>query len=431
MRAPLDTRAWVHEQSERAELEVTPIALAESEEWSWMRGAIEHRSGRFFRVVGYEHESGVGPLIEQPEIGTLCSIVRRAEAPQVLVQAKAEPGTVGVVQLAPSIQATASNADRVHGGEAPPLQTAARAGAIETLSRVVASEQGTRFLGKTNANVLARVVAPLPPSAAHRWIAVDELLELAGHDYTVNTDLRSVLISSPWRALIDRRPFRRRDDELSRWLAMSLESTGAADDARERVQRAAARVRPGRTVPLDVLGEYRRTDEGIEPVGGLGFRVRQIHVRVAGREVPVWDQPIVDSMAAGSVELWMRVDRRYPQFGFRLAAEPGLLNRVELTATVVASPGTKLPATESGLVLARVNQSDEGGRFFHDTSEYRLVLADDPDAAAADTTAADDVGAVGDELIWLGLGDVEQLLAEGRWLTNEARSALALVLPWM
>jgi len=328
------------------------------------------------------------------------------------------------VQLAPSIQATSSNADRVHGGEVPPLQTAARAGAIETLSRVVASEHGTRFLGKTNANVLARVVAPLPSSAAHRWIPVDELLELAGHDYTVNTDLRSVLISSPWRALIDRRPFRRRDDELSRWLAMSFESTGAADVARERVQRAAARVRPGRTVPLDVLGEYRRTDAGIEPVGGLGFRVRQIHVRVAGREVPVWDQPIVDSMGAGYVELWMRVDRRYPQFGFRLAVEPGLLNRVELTATVVASPGTTLPNTESGLVLARVNQSDDGGRFFHDTSEYRLVLADDPDATAA--AAADS-----DELIWLGLGDVEHLLAEGRWFTNEARIALALVLPWM
>ena len=428
MSLELDTLAWVAEQVERAELEVTPISLDESQEWRWRDGAIVHRSGRFFRVIGVESggrddEPRHQPLIDQPEIGTLCSIHRRADLAELLVQAKAEPGTVGVVQLAPSIQATASNADQVHGGEAPPLQQAARAGAIEQVSRVVASEQGSRFLGKCNANVLARQVAELPSSMAHRWLPVDELLELAAVDQVVNTDLRSVLVSAPWRYLVDREPFRRRDDQLGRWLSASWSATGDAAIARDRVGSAAAEVAPSRVVRLDALSGWRRTDEGVSRDGtsaleGRGFRVRQIDVRVAGREVPHWDQPIIDSLGPGVVELWMRVDGRHPRFGFRLAAEPGLATGVELTATVVTSPGDTQPSSTVGLVLAQVAQSDEGGRFFHDVSDYRLVLADDPDSA-------------GDDVLWLALGDVDVLLAEGRWFTNEARSALALVLPWL
>lgn len=423
MRSRLDTPAWVAEQAERAELTVSAIALDDSAEWHRAGGAIEHRSGRFFRIVGFESggrdaEPTSQPLIEQLELGTLCSIHRRAELAEVLVQAKAEPGTVGVVQLAPSIQATASNADQVHGGEAPPLHNAARSGAIETISRVVASEQGARFLGKRNANVLARQVAELPASAAHRWVPVDELLELSGTDHLVNTDLRSVLVSAPWRYLVDREPFRRRDDELGRWLSASWAATGDAAHARARVEQAAALVQPGRIVRLDELSGWLTTDEGLDPVPGAGFRVRQIEIGVRGREVPRWDQPIIDSLGTGHVELWMRVDGRHPRFGFRLTAEPGLANGVELTATSVASPGDAPPAATAGLVLVSVAQSDEGGRFFHDVSDYRLVLADDPDAA-------------GDDVIWLSLGDVEVLLAEGRWFTNEARSALALVLPWL
>ncbi|WP_439564382.1 NDP-hexose 2,3-dehydratase family protein [Microcella sp.] len=423
MPSRLDTPAWLAEHAERAELTVAEIELADSAEWRRNNGAIEHRSGRFFRVVGFasggrDAEPRYQPLLEQSEVGTLCSIHRRGDHAELLVQAKAEPGTVGVAQLAPSIQATASNADRVHGGDAPPLQEAARAGAIETIARVVASEQGARFLGKRNANLLARQVAELPSSPSHRWVPVDELLELSAADHLVNTDLRSVLVSSPWRYLVDREPFRRRTDEIGRWLAASWGATGDTSHARSRVERAAALVDPGRIVRLDELAGWVSTTSGVAADGDSGFRVRQIEVSVRGREVPRWDQPIVDSLSTGLIELWMRVDGSHPRFGFRLAAEPGLANRVELTATVVASPGDPLSAPTQGIVLAGAAQSDEGGRFFHDVSDYRLVLADDPDAA-------------GDDVIWLSLGDAEVLLAEGRWFTNEARSALALVLPWL
>ncbi len=421
MSAALDPLAWVAEQVERAELEVTPIALADSEQWRWHEGAIVHRSGRFFRVIGHRDADGVAaqPLIDQREVGTLCGIHRPALRPELLVQAKAEPGTVGVVQLAPSIQATASNADRVHGGEAPPLQQAAREGAIETLSSVVASEQGTRFFGKRNANVLARPTRALPDSDAHRWLAVDELLDLTAVDHLVNTDLRSVLVSAPWPLLVGRTPFTRRRDELGRWLTESAQHEGDPAAVRAAVSRAAAAVVPGRTLPLDELPGWSRTDAGIAPQGGGVFAVRQIAVRVAGREVPHWDQPIVDSAGDGLVELWLRADGPVARLGFRLAAEPGLAHGVELTGSRVVAPGDPLPEPTPAPVLARVAQSDEGGRFYRDVSEYRLLLVE-PTMGEGDPA-----------VLWLSLGEVMTLLAEGRWFTNEARSALALLLPWL
>lgn len=421
MSAALDTLAWVAEQVERAELEVTPIALADSEQWRWHEGAIVHRTGRFFRVVGYRDDDGVAaqPLIDQREVGTLCGIHRPARRPELLVQAKAEPGTVGVVQLAPSIQATASNADQVHGGEAPPLQQAARQGAIDTISSVIASEQGTRFFGKRNANVLARPTRALPASDAHRWLAVDELLELAALDHVVNTDLRSVLVSAPWQLLVDRTPFTRRRDELGGWLAASLQEAGDPHAVRVAVTRAAAAVVPGRIESLDELPGWSRTASGIASDDGAAFAVRQIAVRVAGREVPHWDQPIVDSAGEGLVELWLRADGPVARLGFRLVAEPGLAHGVELTGSRVTPPGHPLPDPTPAPVLARVAQSDEGGRFYRDVSEYRLLLVE-PSAGEGDPA-----------LLWLTLGEVATLLAEGRWFTNEARSALALLLPWL
>lgn len=416
-----DPLAWVAEHVERAELEVTPIALADSDAWRWSEGAIVHRSGRFFRVIGHRDADGVSaqPLLDQREVGTLCSIHRPAIRPEILVQAKAEPGTVGVVQLAPSIQATASNADRAHGGEAPPLQQVARDGGIETVSSVLASEQGTRFYGKRNANVLARPLRTLPDSDAHRWLAVDELLELTALDHVVNTDLRSVLVSAPWQLLVGRAPFTRRRDELSSWLAASWAHAGDPQTVRARVAEAAAAVPPGRIVPLDELPGWALTDTGIAPVAGGRFAVRQIMVRVVGREVPRWDQPIVDSTGEGLVELWLRADGPVPRLAFRLVAEPGLAHRVELTASRVVVPGDTPAEPSVGAVVARAAQSDEGGRFYRDVSDYRLLLvepamgADDPD------------------LLWLTVGEVATLLAEGRWFTNEARSALALLLPWL
>jgi len=102
-------------------------------------------------------------------------------------------------------------------------------------------------------------------------------------------------------------------------------------------------------------------------------------------------------------------------FLVRAQAEPGLHDKVELTPTVVVPPGETSNASIAGTVVAECRQSEEGGRFYRDTNHYQIV----------------DVGEACDADYWLTLGDVRQLLDEPGWLTNEARSALSLLLPWL
>jgi oxidase EvaA len=66
-----------------------------------------------------------------------------------------------------------------------------------------------------------------------------------------------------------------------------------------------------------------------------------------------------------------------------------------------------------GVLLARVRQSDEGGRFFQQVSDYRLLLARDDQALAG---------------TWLSLGELWHLLRQRGRAGNELRSLASLLL---
>ena len=393
--------AWFSSLLDEARCCVETISLAESNEWRLDDGAIVHHSGAFFRIIGLEcggHAAAV--FIDQRTVGTLGFLIRDRA---LLAYAKIEPGNVGLVQLAPTCQATDSNARRMHGGAAPPFIDAFPRGAANALYDVEQSEQGTRFLGKRNRNVLAAAARDVPLPRTHRWMHVDEVLELTRHEFTVNTDARSVLVCAPWRSLTGRAPFSRFRRGFGAELMVSAHWSSRS---LERVKASIAAARAAAPEPIIVP---------IDDVPQNGVRVRQIRVSVRGREVPSWDQPILDSSGEGKVILACgRIDGVL-HFLFRARPEPGLPNRVELTPTVVVEPGSDTDARIDGTVVAEVRQSEEGGRFYRDTNLYQIV----------------DVGEADDAEHWLTLADVRQLLDEPGWLTNEARSALSLLLPWL
>lgn len=410
-----------------ADCRVDPIPRAHSADWSLRDGALVHRSGGFFKVVGLRWASPAGdvherPFLDQEEVGTLGFLTREREGhAQLLAHAKLEPGNVGFVQLAPTCQATDSNARRLHGGNSPPFIELFPPSSPHLIYDVAQSEQGSRFQRKRNRNVLALAPgdAPVPPS--HRWLDTETVLGLLWRDYVVNTDARSVLVCAPWERFVLRAPFSKDRRGFGPELLASLHEGSrhiSLPDVKARVERLRAAVASPDVVALDELAGWRLTDEGVSPAAGESLRVRQVAVSIKGREVPAWDQPIVDSGSEGAVTLvCARIDGVL-HFLFRAQAEPGLYGKVELTPTVVVEPGGAAPAGLPGSVVAQVRQSEEGGRFYRDTNVYRIV-----DAGIAAEAEADH--------FWLTLGDVRKLLDEPGWLTNEARSALSLVLPWM
>jgi oxidase EvaA len=432
MKKPDWLEAWFSLIVEHSDFRVDAIPLASSSEWAFSDGSIRHRSGLFFSIVGARWKSPNGQLIEQPlidqrEIGTLGFLLRRIGRDQeVLAHAKIEPGNVGIVQLAPTCQATASNIARVHSGHMPPYSECFMPGKAHIVYDSLQSEQGTRFLHKRNRNVLATVATPVPLIETHRWLPVDEILELLKLDYVVNTDARSVLTCSPWRLLVARAPFTRYSTPFAAALAHS--ATYASTDksihaVRKELMSLRAMINAPEIVPLDKLNRWKLTDEGISSSDGKPFIVRQIKVLAHGREVSLWDQPIIESASEGRIDLVCGRRNGTLCFLFRPQIEMGLYNSVELGPTVIVEPGQELleddPLDRPGAVLViECRHSDEGGRFYHDSSVYRII-------------DVGDVYAVPDSYQWLSLQQIRILLDEQGWFTNEVRGVLSLLLTWL
>jgi dTDP-4-dehydro-6-deoxy-alpha-D-glucopyranose 2,3-dehydratase len=221
-----DVASWLDRVRSSDRFEVEPLTLNQSNAWAEEQGTIRHVSGRFFSIIGLtwleEQTRHWQPFIDQREVGTLGFIARRrGEAVDLLVQAKTEPGNVGTVQLAPSCQATASNLERIHGGDPPPYSEyfSGRMGKI--ISDSPQSEQGTRFFGKLNRNIMILDNHVEAKYDQHCWIPFHLFNQLLTEDFLVNTDARSVLCTTDWNFLVGRPPFQG-DGELSRELKASF-----------------------------------------------------------------------------------------------------------------------------------------------------------------------------------------------------------------
>jgi oxidase EvaA len=409
--------------------EVAPMPLDRSHAWSHDDGVIRHATGRFFGIIGLMWTESATPrwqpFIDQREIGTLGFIARRREeGTDLLVQAKTEPGNIGVVQLAPTCQATASNRECIHGGEPPPYSRYFSGSMGTIVSDSLQSEQGTRFFGKLNRNILVlddRVEAKYDQ---HRWIPFALFKQLLIEDFMVNTDARSILCTTDWRRLSafselrGQLPFQGTDD-----FSRGLHASFRALVRKEIIDRACVRLRTLRNnapetafCPLDAMPGWRLNTGSSTTITDGQFSIRHIHVHAQTREVNNWDQPIFDNHFEQMVDLDFGWANGVIQFAFRAYWEPGLRKRVELGPTRIMGAARSAGSAghiSPGKVRLSVRQSDEGGRFFRDITEYRII----------------DVGEVQPEdgLIQLTLSEMAYLLPQGIF-NNEARSAISLLL---
>ncbi len=445
---------WRADRARDSACTCEPIGFSESGEWALKDGELRHRTGRFFSLVGVRTASSVAgldgvcqPFILQTEIGILGFLLQHRDGlPYLLVQAKVEPGNIGYAQLAPTVQATQSNYERVHGG----LRTLfldwflgdQRGGIIDSCLQ---SEQGSRFLGKFNRNMLVRVPdgASIPHSPSHRWIEAAQLLDMVGDETLVNSDARSVLAFCDWRQLVaGGSPF-------ARWRGRGgfgealLHSYLAGDDVSERSiaelqgwitgERSRHQLNIER-IPLDKIPGWRIDDHRIIDAEDQLFAVQQFRITARDREVQSWDQPLINSMGKGLAALLCQRRNGILHFLLHAAVEAGNSETAQLTATVQIPPQGRRSNSigRSNPFLAvldecgaagtpiRSTQSEEGGRFFRDLNEYSIVeIPEDRNVA------------VPGEFQWATLCQIKSLLRQPGIFTNEARSVISLMLSYL
>ncbi|MFE7133464.1 NDP-hexose 2,3-dehydratase family protein [Streptomyces sp. NPDC057638] len=415
--------AWWDERRRGSRLSVTPLPFADLDQWRFTaEGDLAHDSGRFFTVTGLRSYEGGNqlrdqPVISQPEIGVLGVLLREYDGePHVLLQAKAEPGNINGLQLSPTVQATRSNYTRVHRGAATRhLEhfTGARPGRV--LVDSLQSEQGAWFWQKQNRNMVVEAVGEVEEHPDFHWVGFGELRELLRQDHLINMDTRSVLGCLPLFAPAGAR----RESGTPRHTMRSVLSWLIDVKARSPWHT--------RLIPLRAVEGWSRTETEISDEDGHGFRIVAAGIETRDREVRRWSQPLLAPRGHGLAAFLVRRIDGVRHLLVQARAEPGLRDLIELAPTVQRSgmagaaalggtgPFEPEALTDSpGRVLYDARLSEEGGRFHHAVTRYRIV----------------DLGAdfpldVPENYRWLTANQLRELVRHGHYVNVEARSLLA------
>ncbi|MDY7086194.1 MAG: NDP-hexose 2,3-dehydratase family protein [Actinomycetota bacterium] len=410
-----EIRAWIVERGARHNQTVRRVPFAELDRWSFApdTGDLRHDTGGFFQVQGIRVVSDFGPvrqwqqpIINQPEVGVLGILAREFDGIlHFLMQAKCEPGNIGGVQISPTVQATRSNYLRVHAGTAVAhLRHFHDLEPRRVIADVLQSEHGAWFYRKRNRNMIVETTEDLDPGAGFRWMTLGQLHRLMSVDNLVNMDTRTVLSCLPPAGSPDG-PALHPGTELLSWFA----------------SRQAQHILDSRLIPLaGVSGWTRATDEIRRDDGGF-FKVVGVSVRAGGREVSDWCQPLIEPVGTEVVGLLTRRIDGVRHSLVHARVEAGFRGTVELGGTVQCDPAQHRPpfldevlGAPGERILFDTELSEEGGRFYHAGTRYRIVEVpeDFPDGDRPDYR-------------WVTDDQLSGLLRHGNYVNVQARTLVA------
>ncbi|MEU3020557.1 NDP-hexose 2,3-dehydratase family protein [Nocardiopsis sp. NPDC007018] len=435
-----DFEQWWKERSAAGGFRVTPVPFADLDHWSFdpATGDLGHASGGFFTVQGLRvrrgpHDDHHQPVINQPEIGVLGILVKEFDGvPHCLMQAKMEPGNANTLQLSPTVQATRSNFTRVHrGGGVRYLEYFDGTRPTRVLSDSLQSEQGAWFRGKFNRNMVVVTDAPVPEHPDFHWVTLRHLYALLHRDNLVNMDTRTVLGS----VTLAPGPVTDGTDGFTASLLRSYSAPDQGGTARHGMTETLSWLADARTrlgwraldVPLRSLPGWSRTPDRVHDDAERDFRIIGVRVEAHNREVTSWTQPLLSPRGHGLSVFLVRSFDGVAHVLVQARPEPGLRDCLELAPTVQRPGGVNaaVPAEPDELLAEALTEdpsrvrfdsllSEEGGRFHHAQTRYRVVAASD---ALTDTP--------GPGWRWLTVHQLMALVRHGHYLNVEARSLLA------
>ena len=200
---------WFNKRREESDMVVEEIGINDLDKWSVdsTSGNVKHDSGGFFEMIGvkvsntFDREVGkkgwTQPMIAKNPGGILGIIMKRInDVPHYLLQAKAEPGNIGKLQLSPTLQATTSNLLKAHGGSKPLF---AEYFDEENKPKIIyakwQSEDGGRFHLKSNYNMIVEVnedeELKIPDSFI--WVTLYQIKQLMKIENFVGPHVRGII----------------------------------------------------------------------------------------------------------------------------------------------------------------------------------------------------------------------------------------------
>jgi len=429
---------WIDNHKQQLRFSVKEIPFHESKEWRFIadKQALVHKSGRFFAIKGYKATTVEGeifyqPLIYQWEVGIQAFLVKDGDdGLQVLMQAKTEPGNIGITQISPTLQVTRSNLQGVHDGKIPKF---ANDFLDLKYKNVILNQKypelGNRYYKKWNENIIIKTTEIESDDPAFQWISINTLKKLLRYDNAINNDARLVLslLLLRYGTSFLSSPSPLQEKLLLSWNKLSGFSFQDTSQAAVWLQKIRSKYfLKVEEVSLLQLDSWKVTDSKIIRKDGAQFSIIQIAVE-SEREVSTWDQPIVNAHQQGFVGLiCQEIDgilhvlfEASPQIGGQQGAE--LLPSVCLDGTAPNKIQSDLYQLmlDPETLISKCVYSEEGGRFFQDDSLVHISLINNFKITLPENYC------------WLTIGQIRKLSYESHFFSDEARGILAILLSYM
>lgn len=446
--------AWIDQRKLSTPAEVVAIPWADMKGWAFHRetGNIEHESGRFFTVEGIRVRTNWGvvpewqqPIICQPEVGILGIICKEINNTlHFLLQAKIEPGNIGFVQIAPTLQATRSNYTQVHKGTKPKfLDQFLSVKPHKVHLDVLQSEQGSKYLKKRNRNIIVEVEEPLPEDEDYCWMTLGQIAQLLQINNLINMDTRTVIscvsfgsFDSRTLDLLQSVLFRDASNSFDpRFMLLSaLDGERHLNSMAELISwitrlKSIYELTVDR-IPLNRTQSWVRTEDRISHESGKYFSVMAVMAIIPNREVSSWCQPLVQSAQTGIIAFLIRRIHGVYHFLVQAKLEAGNLDIIELAPTVQCindnyrhSLQEQKPAyldyilgVDPSQIWSDTEQSEEGGRFFHERNRCLLVEVENEFPIE-----------VPENYAWMTLNQMKSFIHFNNYFNMEARSLISAI----
>jgi dTDP-4-dehydro-6-deoxy-alpha-D-glucopyranose 2,3-dehydratase len=432
---------WLKTQLLAPRLNVTTISLQDLAGWSVSpeTGDISHDSGKFFSIIGADvrHRTKNGeitwdqPVIDQPEVGILGILAMRIKGVlHFCLQVKEEPGNINSVQLSPTVQATYSNYTRVHGGALPKfIHYFLDSSRGRIIYAKLQTEDGGRFLYKSNRNMIVEVDAPdleeLPEGFI--WVTLRQIGRMLRSENLVHACTRSIL-----SALISPECTSSTKSATVGYDAQKAEESNAGEIFQWLDDQKSSNHFLVKRRSLNSLKEWSMDRDGsFSHEEGRFFRVVGINVESSEREVAIWNQPILDNPGRGIVGLLIKVEKGRRYFLMQAKAEFGNRGIIQIGPTVQFTPGNyirnkKLPKPflfeefckpEKYLLKYDSLQSEEGARFYKEAHLHRILLLEEGESLQ-----------IPQEYKWISESDLHLFINIGEMVNSCARSVFSLML---
>lgn len=432
-------KSWILKLNKETCISIKETSMNTDSFWFLDRdtGSIKNRNNSFFSIVGLQYYIDNNPVKEQPvivqdEIGFLGIIAKEINGIlHFLMQAKIEPGNINGVQISPTIQATRSNFTCVHGGNTPLYLEWFKniSPNTERIYDQIQSEQGSRFIGKRNRNIVILVNEEVEIYPNFKWMTLGQIKRLMNEDNLVNMDTRTVL-SGLLTILnnLDGDDFEGYFGDKSLFKSVfgkndyynvisKLNDYKMYHDVTKKI------------VPLDKLSDWEINQYGVFCRNQADFEVKYYDVEIEGREIRKWQQPLFAAKNKALFVLFTRVVNGEREFLIKLCPETGCFDKVEFGPSLQITNYEEYTGssnylfrlfkkhTQSGTgILTDVLLSEEGGRFYHE--ENRNVIIE---------INSEELPALNNDYLWVNYATLNKLVEANNILNIQLRNLMSLV----